>query len=298
MNKQNFDLGWEYSELTGFAAMFNPHAWQPVRLPHDAMIGKPRAATTHPAPGRVFPGRRGQLSQEVSAPEEWRGQSVQLEFEGVYMNAEVSVNNQLVHPNRMAIPASFWISPCLTYGQENTVGVVANNTAQPNSRWYCGTGIYRHVWLRTGGACISNPGACSSPHPSSRTETCVVQVATELACLTRLEGAVLRSTVLDAQGAPVAQVESPAKLLSIQQTMLVKNARLWSVENPTCTRCSSEVRVGGRGGGYGEQPLSASARITVDAEHGLRLNGVPLKMKGGCIHHDHGPLGRRQLRPR
>ena len=44
MKKQNFDLGWEYTEATGFRAMFDPSIWQPVTLPHDAMIGKPRSA--------------------------------------------------------------------------------------------------------------------------------------------------------------------------------------------------------------------------------------------------------------
>ena len=56
MKKQNFDLGWEYTEASGFAAMFNPHAWQPVVLPHDAMIAKPRAAS-NPSAARalIFP---------------------------------------------------------------------------------------------------------------------------------------------------------------------------------------------------------------------------------------------------
>ena len=78
---------------------------------------------------------------------------MQIEFEGVYMNAEVSINGQLValHPYGYT---SFIVdlTPHLKYGAENVLKVVVNNSAQPNSRWYSGTGIYRHVWLRTGGA--------------------------------------------------------------------------------------------------------------------------------------------------
>jgi beta-galactosidase len=68
------------------------------------------------------------------------------------MNAEVSINKQLVRVPPYGY-SSFVvdITPYLLYGQENTVNVIANNTAQPNSRWYTGTGIYRHVWLRVGG---------------------------------------------------------------------------------------------------------------------------------------------------
>jgi beta-galactosidase len=57
MKKQNFDQGWEYTEAVGFAALFNPHVWQPVTLPHDAMIGKPRAADNPSGrQGGYFPG--------------------------------------------------------------------------------------------------------------------------------------------------------------------------------------------------------------------------------------------------
>jgi beta-galactosidase len=153
MKKQNFDKGWEFTEATGFAAMFNPHAWQPVILPHDAMIGKPRAAGNPSGnQGAYFPGGVASYRKQFLVPEEWRGQSVQVEFEGVYMNAEVSINKNLIQSQPYGY-SSFMVdlTPYLKYGQENTIGVVANNTAQPNSRWYSGTGIYRHVWLRTGG---------------------------------------------------------------------------------------------------------------------------------------------------
>ena len=79
MQRQNLDQGWEFSELTGFAAMFNPYAWQPVTLPHDAMISKPR----HPdnpasAGGGYFPGGVASYRKKLFVPDDWRGQSVQL----------------------------------------------------------------------------------------------------------------------------------------------------------------------------------------------------------------------------
>lgn len=46
----------------------------------------------------------------------------------------------------------------LRYGSENIVKVVADNSAQPNSRWYTGGGIYRPVWLSvrvTGGELLA-----------------------------------------------------------------------------------------------------------------------------------------------
>ena len=294
MKKQNFDFGWEFTEASGFAAMFNPHAWQPVILPHDAMIGKPRAASNPSgSQGAYFPGGVANYRKKFLVPDEWRGQSVQLEFEGVYMNAEVSVNNHLIQSQPYGY-SSFIVdlTPYLKYGEENTVGVVANNTAQPNSRWYSGTGIYRHVWLRTGGHIHIQPWGVFVTTPVVEPESgiCVIQVTTELANISGTDGAVLRSTILDAQGIQVAKVEIPARLSTIQQTLLVKNAKLWSIDQPNLYSLLSELLLGGIVVDT-EKTTFGIRSITVDAAYGLRINGVPLKMKGGCIHHDNGPLG-------
>src|SRR5512133_2233259 len=98
MKKQSFDPGWEYSEAAGLMALFMPVQWEPVNLPHDAMIHKPRAASS-PGGANVgfFPGSLASYREKFMVPEDWQGQQVQLEFEGVYMNAEVSVNNQPVY---------------------------------------------------------------------------------------------------------------------------------------------------------------------------------------------------------
>jgi beta-galactosidase len=217
---------------------------------------------------------------------------VQLEFEGVYMNAEVTVNSQLVCLQPYGY-SSFIVdlAHCLAYGQDNTVGVVANNTAQPNCRWYSGTGIYRHVWLRLGGGIHIPPWGVFVSTPIAGTDVSVVQAATELAGLSGgLDGAVLRSTIIDAQGGIVAQAQMPARLPSHQQTLLVRDAQLWSVDEPNLYTLLSEVLVDGAVVDT-ETTTFGIRTITADARNGLRINGAPVKMKGGCIHHDHGPLG-------
>jgi beta-galactosidase len=221
--------------------MFNPHAWQPVNLPHDAMISKPRAAS-NPGGGNVgfFPGSVANYRKRFTAPVEWQGQSVQIEFEGVYMNAEVSVNNQPLHLRPYGYSSFIVdITPYLAYGRENVVSVTANNSAQANSRWYSGTGIYRHVWLRLGGAVHIRPWGVFVATPVVDPDASVVQVNIELGGLNSLEGAVVRSTVLDASGAEVAQAETTTRISPVQQTLLVKGAKLWS-RRPTCTPWSAK----------------------------------------------------------
>jgi beta-galactosidase len=158
MIKRAFDGDWEFTEASGmFAMMFAQ--WEPVTLPHDASITKPRNAQ-HPTGSGGGYAWSGTITyrKTFQAPEDWEGKAVQLEFEGVYMNAEVLVNGHLagLHPYGYT---SFLVdlSPYLVYGSDNVLTVVANNSAQPNSRWYSGTGIYRHVWLRLGGGVHIQP---------------------------------------------------------------------------------------------------------------------------------------------
>lgn len=292
MIKQTFDLGWEYTEASGMMALAFAQ-WQPVNLPHDAMISKPRAASNPSGShGGYFPGSVATYRKKFLVPEEWRGQSVQLEFEGVYMNAEVTVNRQLLRLQPYGY-SSFVvdITSYLTYGQENEVVVSAHTMAQPNSRWYSGTGIYRHVWLRRGGSVHIQPQGVFVTTPIVDPAISLVQVATELASLSEShEEAILRTTILNTQGTAVAQAETLLKSFSVQQTLLVKEARLWSVDDPHLYTLLSEVLI--EGSAVDTEKITFGIRsISVDAQNGFRLNGVPLKLKGGCIHHDHGPLG-------
>jgi beta-galactosidase len=276
-------------------------------LPHDLSITKPRSAA-YPTAGGGGYAWSGVVNyrKRFEAPESWRGQSVQLEFEGVYMNAEVSLNNHLLalHPYGYT---SFIVNltPHLKLGEENTLSVTVNNSAQPNSRWYSGTGIYRHVWLRTGSSAHILPWGVFITTPLADPLASTVQVATELAGMARISGGELRTSILDASGAPVAQVETPLREVrrrgprqrgargrgaAISQTLLVKDARLWSVDDPYLYTLLSELLVDGKVTDT-ERTTFGIRSFSMDAEHGFRLNGVPMKLKGGCVHHDNGLLG-------
>ena len=62
------------------------------------------------------------------------------------------------------------------------------------------------------------------------------------------------------------------------------------MDNPNLYTLLSEVLVGGNVVDT-EKTTFGIRSLTIDAANGLRLNGVPMKLKGGCIHHDHGLLG-------
>jgi beta-galactosidase len=297
VKKQNFNLGWEFSESGGgLLASLLGAEWQPVSMPHDAAIHKPRSqdAPSGSLGGHAWSGIVS-YRKRFHAPEEWRGQNVQVEFEGIYMNAEVSINRNLLalHPYGYT---SFLVdlTPYLEYEAENDLTVVVNNSAQPNARWYSGTGIYRHVWLRTGGMPYIKPWGVLVTTPVVDRAASTIVVTTEVSSPT--SGAVLRSTVLDAREATVAQVETPVagavmgQVTSVKQTLVVIDARLWSVDEPNLYTLESEVFVGGSVVDS-EKTTFGIRKTEVDAENGFRLNGVPMKLKGGCVHHDNGILG-------
>jgi beta-galactosidase len=289
MNKQSFDLGWEYTEMSGFLAMALAQ-WQPVSLPHDLSITKPRSPS-YPTGGGGGYAWSGVVTyrKRFEAPESWRGQSVQLEFEGVYMNAEVSLNGNLLalHPYGYT---SFIVdlTPYLKPGEENQLTVVANNSAQPNSRWYSGTGIYRHVWLRTGGSAHIKPWGIFVTTPVAASAESSVAVSTELAGISG--GAALRTAILDASGSEVTSAQSDFEGERVEQALTVQNARLWSVDEPYLYTLVSELLVDGEVVDSEQTPFGIRS-FSIDAENGFRLNGVPMKLKGGCVHHDNGLLG-------
>ena len=297
MEKQLFDAGWEYIDKVNW--MPNPsEKWQPVNLPHDASIQRPRGEQ-HPTSSGGGYAWSGVLTyrKKIQVPENWKGRSVQLEFEGVYMNAKVFVNGNVAgfHPYGYT---SFIVdlTRYLNYGAENDLSVVVNNSAQPNSRWYSGTGIYRHVWLRTGSGVHIPPWGVFVTTPRIGTEASAVAVATEIVNASDAPAAILlRTAALDASGKMAAWVETPLEIaaraaMTVTQALNAANARLWSLDNPYLYTLTSEVLVGGKVVDA-EKTSFGFRSIAVDARNGFRLNGVPMKLKGGCIHHDNGLLG-------
>ena len=151
------DNDWKFilGDTPGAAtATFDDTSWRTVHLPHDWSI-EGRTDPNAPAGGGggFFPTGIGWYRHNFTAPTTCAGRRILVEFEGVATNAEVFLNNQSigVHPNGFT---SFFVdlSPHLLFGRENVLAVRVDNSQQPNTRYYTGSGLYRHVWLH-----ITNP---------------------------------------------------------------------------------------------------------------------------------------------
>lgn len=225
------------------------------------------------------------------------GKRVAVRFDGVYMNPELWLNGRRLgeHPNGYT-SFEFDLTPHLKpAGQRNVLAVRVRNEGR-NSRWYTGSGIYRHVWLTVTDPVHVPTWGLFVTTPEVSKDKARVKLATEAANTGSVDlTAGVRVTVRDAGGRSVGMAEGvlslPAgQVRTSELTVEVSNPKLWSPDSPHLYAAGVEVIVAGKT----VDTVSTSfgiRSIEADATRGFRLNGEPLKLKGGCIHHDNGPLG-------
>jgi beta-galactosidase len=296
------DPGWRFTlgDPSGAEqSRFDDHLWRSLDLPHDWSIeGTPREDA--PGGGRLgyFPAGTGWYRKAFRLPAGARGQEAWLEFDGIYMNSDVWING--VHLGRRPygyISFAYDVTRHLVPGV-NLVAVRVDDSAQPNSRWYTGSGIYRHVWLT-----LVNPLHVS--HWGTYLTTRVDSAGAEVKVRTLVENhgptatrGVLRLVASDSAGREVARGEAPWSLaagatLELELRLPVESPRLWSPETPYLYALRSELLEGARGAGPTDVTTTSFGirSIQYDQDRGFLLNGRQVKMTGVNLHHDAGGLG-------
>ncbi len=299
--KQLFDGDWKFflgDTAAASAKDFNDAHWRHLDLPHDWSIeGKINPKNPTGGAGGYFPAGIGWYRKSFNVPAGWTNRNVAVYFEGVYMNAEVFINGKSlgVYPYGYS-PFSYDLSPYLEFGKENVIAVKVNNAQQVNSRWYSGSGIYRHVWMMvTDRVHVAHWGvAITTPLVTSKKAT--VQVKTLVKNdLASTQNIFLKTLLWDknskSAGSDQVRLELPANSeKEITQTIPVSNPFLWSPETPDLYQAQVQVIknrqiVDDTKTGFGIR----SIKFTV--EKGFQLNGKTVKINGGCAHHDNGCLG-------
>ena len=232
--------------------------WRTVNLPHDWSIEgdfDKDAPAGHD--GAYLPTGKGWYKKQFRVESlAFREKTVRLYFEGVYMNAEVYVNGQRAGEHPYGYSSFFVdITPYVKAGQ-NEVEMRVDNSQQKNCRWYSGSGIYRHVWLLTTGKRYIDEWSVNVATPDIHTVNIKAEVVME-----------------DGTRKPV------------EKSIHVENPRLWLPEDPYLYHTTIEAE--------GDvMPVTYGIRtIEYSAEKGLLLNGKPIVLNGGCVHHDNGILG-------
>jgi len=303
-----FDAGWKFYRGGAQGAenpSFDDSRWRIVDLPHDWSI-EDLPGTDSPfnvnaisqVNGGFTTGGTGWYRKTFSLPSELKGKSLRIRFDGVYMNSEIWLNGQYIgnHPYGYS---SFWfdITKKISFDKENVVAVKVKNEGE-NSRWYSGSGIYRHVWLEvlppvhigTWGTCITTP-VIAKDEAEVRIETTIENESSENKTLK------LITTVIDNNSSKVAQTgstlntEAGSKYSSVHRINII-NPFLWSTESPVLYKAITEIWSGDELIDRNETSFGIRT-ISFSVSEGFLLNGKPMKLKGGCVHHDNGPLGAR-----
>jgi len=292
MKTQSLDLGWSLQVQGGSRRA----AEVMVNLPHDWSITAPRKAdAASGASGGFFQG--AELHYERTFFMEEGIPTVLLEFEGVYCNAEVRINGQLVkvcHYGYSGFLAD--VSEQVKRGCDNRLKVVVNANARPDSRWYTGAGIYRHVWLHTAGSTCIHPWGLTVETKEVLHEVPLTLQGNGayLTAVVDLQGTVtdeiLHITIRDREGQVVLETECPAENGTVRCPLCLPKARLWTAETPylytiCCTLTGSNTESDQLSIPFGVRTIS------MDSIKGLCINGQTVKLRGGCVHHDNGILG-------
>ena len=301
-----FDFNWRFHRGGALGAelpSFDDSQWRVLDLPHDWSI-EDLPSTTSPfnidaisqVNGGFTTGGTGWYRKTFTVPPELKGKKYIIMFEGVYMNSEVWLNGEYLgnHPYGYT---SFWfdISDKIKFDKENVLSVKVKNEGD-NSRWYSGSGIYRHVWLKivppvhvaTWGTYITTPEV-SENEATISIKTSIINQGSRVSDIT------LVTKIFNSGGQQQSEVKSdqkidPGKTLEIIQEVKLTKPVLWSTETPVLYKAVSEIHESELLTDQVETVFGIRS-ISFDAERGFLLNGKPLKLKGGCVHHDNGILG-------
>jgi len=300
--KQLFDFDWKFA-LGDFPEAsqqtFDDASWRALDLPHDWSIeGITNADNPSGNDGGYFPAGIGWYRKTFSAPESWKGKELGIYFEGVYMDAEVFLNGVSLGKRPYGYSSFYYdLTPHLHYGQKNLISVRVDNSQQKNSRWYNGSGIYRHVWLSEKNPVHIKHWGVSITTPEVSNAQSTVRIVTKVSNQTASNQELTVATQLTfAQDASAAgdnayQVTLPANSeAEVVQTINVANPKLWSPNAPNLYQAKIDVRAGDKLVDQETQTFGIRS-IAFSTEKGFELNGEKLTIYGGSVHHDNGALG-------
>ncbi|MDD4777248.1 MAG: glycoside hydrolase family 2 TIM barrel-domain containing protein [Fermentimonas sp.] len=297
----SFNEGWTFQQADFTEASsidFNDDEWRKLDLPHDWSI-EGEFSEDHPAGsgGGALPGGIGWYRKTFHIDRKLEDKKVFIDFDGVYMNSEVWINGHYLGKRPFGyISFRYDLTPYLYFGKENTIAVRVDNSLQPNSRWYSGSGIYRNVWLTVVNPLYVDLWGTFVTTPEVNEESAIVNVDTRLKNETGEDILFkLRTTVIDDAGKIIASTESEEQIKAgltgdVSQNLNLNNPESWTIDRPYLYSVESEVVVNGKIIDNYTTPLGVRS-FSFDPVKGFFLNGEATKIKGVCMHHDLGYLG-------
>jgi len=311
-SKKLFDSNWKFflgNVQDAEKNSFSDKSWRDIDLPHDWSIenlpgqepgkvvgpfSKTSIGTT--ATAYTVGGTAWYRKTFILDPKEKFNNAI-INFDGVYMNCDVWINGKFLGNHPYGYTAFYYdITSFLNpSGKPNVIAVKVKNEGK-NSRWYSGSGIYRHVWLiKKQSVHIAHDGVFVNTESISKNEANVTVSSTIKNSANDNADVQLQIRIIDANGKVSTTSKTTVKNIKsgtedIIQRIKVPQAKLWSIETPNLYTAEVQVITNGK---VTDQTVTTFGIRTIhfDAKTGFTLNGKTVKLKGGNLHHDNGFLG-------
>ncbi len=307
---QLFDYGWKFCKDSTINAQlpgFNDLSWRSIDLPHDWSIEDLPGVDSSDKAGPFIKSSIGSTATGyVLGGTAWyrkkfkvnaTNKNVIISFDGVYMESDVWVNGNHVgyHPYGYT-PFYYDITSYLNKPEQANVIAVKVRNYGKNSRWYSGSGIYRHVWMTIVNPIHIDIWGIYATTPIVTKDSAVVSFLVNIKNTSvHKMVATLKINLKACDGNSVARGESKItidekNICQLVQKVTVKNPQLWSPANAKLYK--AQISICSDTNIIDQYWLNIGIRsIAFSAEKGFLLNGEMLKLKGGCMHHDNGLLG-------
>ena len=275
---QSFDKDWLFilADSSGMQkTAYSDGHWRSLNLPHDwAIEGDFSPSNPSGASGGALPGGIGWYRKHFSVDPQEKYDRFIITFDGVYMNSTIFINGHKLGTRPYGYSTfEYDLTPYINKEGDNVIAVKVDNSDQPNSRWYSGCGIYRHVWITKTmkAAYIPQWGQYVSTTPKGDVKVKVDFLTTDQ----KLKISV-RNTIYDADGRVVARSQG-----NQEQKLKVKNPHRWDIGRGYLYTLKSELVVNGKV--VDEATTTTGFRdVRFDAKKGFFLNGKNIKINGVC----------------
>lgn len=271
--------------------------WSPVQLPHDWSI-EGNISENNPSGhfGGYFPGGVGWYQKSFEFNPDWKDKLVSITFDGIHKDSEVWINNHYLgkRPNGY-VGFSYDVTQHLKQGKNNIL-VKADNSKQPNARWYTGSGIYRNVWLEIKNKVSVIQWGTYVTSKNISEESADIDIQSLIGNLYTEDKSITIKTEIYDEGIQLVSTKEIDKkassndTIAIQQQLTVPTPKLWSPENPTLYTAVHKILKNGNL--IDEYHTTFGIRsVRFDKDTGFWLNNKNIKIKGVNNHQDGGAVG-------
>ncbi len=300
VRKQLIDDGWQFRMILDDNGDSVASDWSNVDLPHDwSILSEFDKNVKAGNDGGYLPTGKGLYRKIIRVkPGDNKDAHTSIYLEGAYMNAEVWVNGLSVGKRPYGYSSVIYdITPQLKEG-DNIIEISVDNSAQKNCRWYSGSGIYRHVWLQNTGSIAVEPWSAYITTPKVSESASSVNL--RLNAVNRSEKSEeikVLASIVDVDGNKVSSekkdVTIPAgKSADVELDFSSEKLALWSPDSPTLYTMDIELIADDKVVDRLSESFGVRS-IAYSSNEGFLLNGRPVLISGGCVHHDNGLLGAR-----